>query len=94
MFFPYRDDIPRERFPLVTVGLMVVNVLVQIYQATMSPERVGVFLRQTGAIPWEISHLTDLVRWPDQPAALLPFFALFLAPAAFIFVLRRRVSKK
>ena len=83
MFFPYRDDIPRERFPLVTVGLMVVNVLVQIYQATMSPERVGVFLRQTGAIPCEISHLTDLVRWPDQPAALLPI-PLTLLSAMFV----------
>ena len=72
MFFPYRDVNPRECFPLVTVGLMLVNVAVQIYQATMSPERAGVFLRQTGAIPWEISHLTDLVRWPDHPAALLP----------------------
>ncbi len=72
MFFPYRDVNPRERFPLVTVALMVINVAVQIYQATMSPERAGVFLRQTGAIPWEISHLTDLVRWPDHPAALLP----------------------
>ena len=72
MFFPYRDDNPRQRFPLVTVCLMVANVLIQVYQATMSPERAGVFLRQTGAIPWEISHLTDLVRWPDHPVALLP----------------------
>ncbi len=31
---------------------------------------------------------------PDRPAALIPFFALFLAPAAFIFVMRRRVTKK
>lgn len=31
---------------------------------------------------------------PDRPAELLPFFALFLAPAAFIFVLRRRVTRK
>jgi hypothetical protein len=31
---------------------------------------------------------------PGQPPALSPFFALFLAPAAFIFVVRRCVTRK
>lgn len=38
----------------------------------MSPERAQLFLAAAGAIPLEITNLTDIVRIPDQPEALLP----------------------
>jgi membrane associated rhomboid family serine protease len=72
VFFPLRDDNPRESFPAVTLGLIMVNTLVQIYQMTMSPERALLFIRAAGAIPLEITSLTDIVRYPDQPPAILP----------------------
>jgi membrane associated rhomboid family serine protease len=72
VIFPYRDDNPRESFPMVTVAIIAVNVLVQLYQLTMSPERAVLFLRSAGAIPFEIVTLTDIVRFPDHPRALLP----------------------
>ena len=72
MFFPLRDDNPREGFPVVTVGLIAVNVLVHIYQAMMSPELAQRFVSAAGAIPLEITTLTDIVRYPDHPAAIVP----------------------
>jgi membrane associated rhomboid family serine protease len=72
VILPYRDDNPRESFPVATALLIVANVLVQLYQLTMSPERAALFMRSAGAIPLEIVTLTDIVRFPDHPAALLP----------------------
>lgn len=83
MFIPIRDDNPRESFPVVTVALIVVNTLVQIYQATMSPERADLFIKAAGVIPLEITTLTDIVRWPDQPAAVLPI-PLTLVTSMFV----------
>jgi membrane associated rhomboid family serine protease len=83
MFIPIRDDNPRETFPVVTVALIVVNTLVHLYQATMSPERAAVFLRAAGAIPLEITTLTDIVRFPEHPAALVPI-PLTLVTAMFV----------
>ncbi len=83
MLFPYRDDNPRHGVPWVTLALLVANTLVQIYLATMSAERAAIFMRMAGVIPWEIAHLTDLVRWPDHPAALLPI-PLTLVSAMFV----------
>lgn len=33
-FFPYKDENPRERFPFVTISLIIINVLVFIYTLT------------------------------------------------------------
>lgn len=83
MFIPIRDDNPRDTFPVVTVTLIVVNTLVHLYQATMSPERAAVFVRAAGAIPLEITTLTDIVRFPEHPAALVPI-PLTLVTAMFV----------
>lgn len=83
MLFPLRDDNPRESFPIVTVALIAVNVLVQIYQAMMSPELAQRFVRAAGAIPFEITSLTDIVRYPDHPPAIVPI-PLTLLTAMFV----------
>jgi membrane associated rhomboid family serine protease len=83
VFIPIRDDNPRESFPVVTVALIAINTLVHIYQATMGPERAEIFIKATGVIPLEITTLTDIVRWPDQPEALLPI-PLTLVTSIFV----------
>lgn len=72
MLFPLRDDNPRQTFPLVTIGIIIVNTLVFFYQLTMSPERGALFIRAAGVIPLEITTLTDIVRFPDQPRNIVP----------------------
>ncbi len=53
---PLKDDIPTQTFPLVTIGLIVINVLVYIYQLTLSPEGLETFLFRYGAIPGRLIH--------------------------------------
>ena len=36
---PLRDNIPRRRFPVVTVALIVVNVLVYLHELELGPRR-------------------------------------------------------
>ena len=70
--FPLKDNIPTERFPIVTVILIALNVAVFVYQLTLpsdrasTPElaRVGVserdqFATSFGAIPYRITHPGD-----------------------------------
>jgi membrane associated rhomboid family serine protease len=71
MFFPLRDDTPRVRPPVATVALIALNALVFLYQLSLAPVDQLLFARAAGAVPWEISHLRDLVG-PGQPIDLVP----------------------
>jgi membrane associated rhomboid family serine protease len=61
MFLPIKDLNPTERRPVVTYGLIAVNVAVFIYQLSLGAARDTAFVSAFGAIPFEITHLTDLV---------------------------------
>jgi membrane associated rhomboid family serine protease len=56
--FPLKDNIPTDRFPVVTVALIVINVMVFLFWqqptglAGVSDEKVVRY----GAIPYEITH--------------------------------------
>ena len=62
--FPLKDNIPTERFPVVTVALIVANVLVYFFWQTGGitlgdprPPRLPVQPRPTtAAIPYELTH--------------------------------------
>jgi membrane associated rhomboid family serine protease len=70
--FPLKDNIPTTRFPIVTVVLIAVNLLVFVYQLSLPDDRastpqlaaVGVSERDElaiayGAIPYRITHPGD-----------------------------------
>jgi membrane associated rhomboid family serine protease len=71
MFIPLRDDNPTSRFPVVTVGLISVNLLVFVFQA-FSPQGLQLAAIRFGTIPFEITHLRSL----DQALRVPPFMAL------------------
>lgn len=87
--FPLKDDVPTESFPVVTIALIVVNVVVFLYQLSLSPllaaagaagmaERYyEAFIFEFGLIP---CRLTDAC--PAQLATLLAG-----APAPWLTVL-------
>ena len=38
MFFPYLDDNPRSRFPIVTVSVMILNVIFYLWMLSGGPQ--------------------------------------------------------
>ena len=76
---PLRDDNPTKIVPLMTVGLIVLNVLVFLYQISLGPGGAEVFICQFGAIPAVIFGFqtlpSDLVA---IPASFSVFTSMFL----------------
>src|SRR5574337_251474 len=79
---PLRDNIPSYRMPVVTVGLIAVNVLVYLNQA-MLPSRAAVqFIHLYGLIPLEISRGDPLIPHPVPLYATL-FTSMFVHGGLF-----------
>lgn len=53
--FPFKDNIPTERFPVVTILLIAVNVAVFIYELSLGPAVDG-FITSYGMTPYEITQ--------------------------------------
>ncbi len=51
MFFPYRDDNPRDTFPFVTVSIIIVNAIVFTAQITLPSTQLSAFFQDFGIIP-------------------------------------------
>jgi membrane associated rhomboid family serine protease len=68
VILPIRDHNPRTRFPVATLALVLVNVAVYLLTLLVPAD-----LRRVGAIPLEISTLTDL---PPANLVLPPFSIL------------------
>jgi len=75
---PLKDDIPSRTFPYVTVSIIAVNVLVFLYQMTMSPLAGEIFIYRTAAVPLEVTNFVDLVPRSIVPPPLTVFTAMFV----------------
>lgn len=53
---PLRDTIPSGRFPIVTVSLIGINVLVFCLELTFTERELARFFRTWGIVPWCYSH--------------------------------------
>lgn len=69
---PLRDNIPSSRTPIVTVGLIAINILVYVNQAMLPPEAAIRLIRLYGLIPMEITGDDLLIPHP------VPLYATFL----------------
>ncbi len=68
---PLKDDVPGERFPIVTVGIIAANVLVFLWELGQGGARGFQLAVQTyGAVPNEILSLRDL---PPYGVVPIPF---------------------
>jgi membrane associated rhomboid family serine protease len=61
---PLKDNIPSSRIPVITIGLIVVNVLVFLNQLTLPPRAAVRFVYLYGLIPLEISSGDLMVPHP------------------------------
>jgi membrane associated rhomboid family serine protease len=82
---PLYDNVPTRRFPVVTVGLIVLNFLVFFYELSLSGSLWGLdgaevsrFLFRAGLVPFELSHRVDIAPPDIVPWYLTPFTAMFI----------------
>jgi membrane associated rhomboid family serine protease len=67
--FPISDANPTRRFPILTYGLIAINVLVFLWELTLSPEQLEQAFRNLSVVPANISSnlfsletILDIVR--------------------------------
>jgi membrane associated rhomboid family serine protease len=58
--FPIRDTIRSRSFPIATYGLIAINVLVFLFESSLSPDRFIAFLEFLGIVPSNFSPLQPL----------------------------------
>jgi membrane associated rhomboid family serine protease len=78
--FPYDDRTgqKRRRFPFVLVILVLINILVFVYQLTLSPEALEAFVRAWGVTPAEITAGQDLPPTIPVPVYLTLVTSMFI----------------
>jgi membrane associated rhomboid family serine protease len=69
---PLRDNIPRTSTPVVTVGLIIVNTLIFLYQLTIPARFEESFIFTYSMVPARLTHALTAPGIPLE-AALLPF---------------------
>ena len=75
---PIGDDTRRHAFPIVTVTLIVINVLVFLYQASLGEQGFERFVKAFGTVPYEITTGQDVAPPGPQPIYLTLLTAMFM----------------
>jgi len=70
---PLRDTVPSRTAPLVTVGLIAVNVLVFLHEKTLGPY-LPQLIQHYGLVPHTFVHWGEQFGSPLDPARFLPLF--------------------
>lgn len=75
---PIKDENPTHTFPIVTIILIAVNVLVFLYQVTLPERGQFYFTARYGAIPIALTHFVDPFPNDGFPVALTLVTSAFL----------------
>lgn len=75
--FPLKDDNPTLHTPYVTIGLIVINVLVFLYQFAQGPGAEAVVMK-FGLVPYELTGGAELTPPLAFPPTLTLFTSMFL----------------
>src|SRR6202011_3198716 len=85
--FPIKDDQPRYSTPFINGFLIVLNILIYLFQASLDPQSYEVFARQFGVVPSHLSaFLAGSPKYP-LPAIVIPFFTSMFLHAGWMHVL-------
>ncbi|NPA54141.1 MAG: rhomboid family intramembrane serine protease [Aquificae bacterium] len=57
---PIKDNVPTRRKPILTITLIIINVLVFLYEVSLPPEELDLFIHRYGLLPADILHLNLL----------------------------------
>jgi membrane associated rhomboid family serine protease len=81
MFIPLKDLNPRRTYPVVNVLLILTNVIVFLYQITLSPRQYQAFVMANAEIP---SHVNALISGHGHfQAAFLPLITSMFLHSGF-----------
>jgi membrane associated rhomboid family serine protease len=61
---PLRDNNPTKITPYVNYGIIAVNILVFIYQLSLSPQELQEFFRSAAVVPCQLSNTCPVI--PDR----------------------------
>ena len=75
---PIKDDNPTSTFPIMTILLIVINVLIFMYQSSLGTRLGQQFVIELGVIPHEITHFQNLPDSNQIPPLLTIFTSMFL----------------
>jgi membrane associated rhomboid family serine protease len=81
--FPIRDDVPSRSFPIVTVGLIVVNAIVFLAELAMGAQGLRAAVFNYGLVPVFVSNYAaggDI----SAGRALFPFFSSMFLHGGFL----------
>lgn len=82
---PLRDDAPRYSAPFVTVGLIVTNVLVFLYQFSLDPYSLEYFVFHNGVVPLRFAGF--LAGQVPAEAAVPPLLSSMFMHGGFLHLL-------
>jgi membrane associated rhomboid family serine protease len=76
---PLSDDNPTQSTPYVTYALIVINVLVFLYELTLTPEQLDQFFQIWAVVPRQLStSLGGQLPFQPVPEWITPFSSQFL----------------
>jgi len=78
---PLKDDNPTRRFPWVTVLLIVVNLAVFLFEASLATQSLNAFVTEWGLVP------ARLLADPHDPRELLTVFTSMFLHGGWLHVL-------
>lgn len=75
---PLRDNIPSRTAPVLTVGLIIVNVLVFLYETSIPASRLEAFVHRYGVVPARLQQVGRDSAVSVTRAVLPVFTSMFL----------------
>ena len=80
---PLKDDNPTYTVPFMTVGIIVINILVFLYELSLgglllNGQEAQRFIWAMGIIPYELTRFGDAMSPTPIPFYLTPFTAMFI----------------
>ncbi|MGA7853355.1 MAG: rhomboid family intramembrane serine protease [Candidatus Acidiferrales bacterium] len=83
---PLKDLTPRRSFPIVTLSLILVNVVVFLYQVTLSPRAANTFIMTYAAVPAKI-QLALAGHHYTMAQALVPLFTCMFLHGGWLHII-------
>ena len=84
---PLRDNTKANNFPIVTVSLVLINVLVFIYQLTLPQEALNRLLHTFGVIPMIYTSNFLPTLFLTEPFWIVPLFSSMFLHGSFLHII-------